>query len=87
VQDETARALVLAAMEDVDAVTIFDEDTPFELISLLRPDLLVKGADYAGKTVVGADLVTQSGGRVVLATLEPGFSTTGTVRKLTQGRG
>ncbi len=86
VQDENARALVLAALADVDAVTLFAEDTPLELISVLKPDLLVKGADYAGKTVVGADIVTESGGRVVLADLEAGFSTTNTVRKLTEGR-
>ncbi len=87
VQEEVARATVLAAMQDVDAVVIFDEDTPLELVSVLVPDVLVKGADYAGKTVVGADIVTGAGGRVVLADLEPGFSTTRTVRRLTGDKG
>jgi len=82
VQDETARAAVLSAMQDVDAVVIFGEDTPFDLISALAPDVLVKGADYAGKTVVGADVVTAMGGRVILADLAPGQSTTRIVGRL-----
>ncbi|MGE4528423.1 MAG: D-glycero-beta-D-manno-heptose-7-phosphate kinase [Rhodospirillaceae bacterium] len=82
VQDEAARAAVLAAMQDVDAVVIFPEDTPFDLISVLAPDVLVKGADYAGKTVVGADVVEAAGGRVVLAELAPGRSTTRIVEAL-----
>ncbi len=70
------RAVVLAALESVDFVTIFDEDTPLRLITDLRPDLLVKGADYTLEEVVGASEVAAAGGRVVLAPIIPGHSTT-----------
>lgn len=86
IQDEDARARVLSALADVDAVVVFEDDTPIELIRTLAPDVLVKGADYTVETVVGADLVLARGGRVVLARLEDGFSTTRTVNKLTQAR-
>ena len=82
VQPEAARAAVLASLADVDLVTIFDEDTPIDLIRLLRPDLLVKGADYSLEQVVGADLVRSWGGRVMLAELLPGNSTTATIARL-----
>ncbi len=82
VQDEDARARVLGALSDVDAVVVFEEDTPVELIRALKPDVLVKGADYTVETVVGADIVMAAGGRVVLADLEAGFSTTRTVNKM-----
>ena len=82
VQAESARAAVLASLEAVDLVTVFGEDTPLELIGLLRPDVLVKGADYQVETVVGADLVHGYGGRVMLAALEAGFSTTATIARL-----
>jgi D-beta-D-heptose 7-phosphate kinase/D-beta-D-heptose 1-phosphate adenosyltransferase len=82
VQGEAARAAVLAGLADVDLVTVFAEDTPEALIAALRPDVLVKGADYTMDTVVGADLVKSYGGRVVLAELLPGHSTTATVAKL-----
>ncbi|MCS6921966.1 MAG: D-glycero-beta-D-manno-heptose-7-phosphate kinase [Elioraea sp.] len=82
VQQEAARAAVLASLADVDLVTIFDEDTPIELIRLLRPDVLVKGADYTLEQVVGADLVRSWGGRVLLADLLPGNSTTATIARL-----
>ena len=82
VQAESARAAVLASLEAVDLVTVFGEDTPLELIDLLRPDVLVKGADYTVETVVGADLVRGYGGRILLAALEPGFSTTATIARL-----
>jgi len=82
VQGEAARAQVLACLSPVDAVVIFSEDTPLELIKTLRPDVLVKGADYALPDVVGGDLVQGWGGRVVLAELEPGHSTTETIRKM-----
>jgi D-beta-D-heptose 7-phosphate kinase/D-beta-D-heptose 1-phosphate adenosyltransferase len=82
VQGEAARAAVLAGLADVDLVTVFGEDTPEALIAALRPDVLVKGADYTVETVVGADLVKSYGGRVVLAALLPGHSTTATVAKL-----
>ncbi len=75
-QSEAARAEVVGAMRGVAAVVLFDEDTPLELIRALRPDLLVKGADYTEETVVGADVVRAGGGRVMLARLVPGQSTT-----------
>ncbi len=85
VQQEAARAAVLASLSAVDLVVIFEEDTPEELLEALRPELLVKGADYSIDRVVGADLVQSWGGRVWLAELMPGFSTTATVRKMTAG--
>jgi D-beta-D-heptose 7-phosphate kinase / D-beta-D-heptose 1-phosphate adenosyltransferase len=81
VQGEVARATVLAAIKSVDAVVIFAEDTPLELIDLLSPDVLVKGADYTIETVVGAQLVQERGGKVVLAELLTGHSTTDTVKR------
>ena len=83
VQSEMARAAVLASIAGVDAVVLFDEETPLALIELLRPDVLVKGADYRLDQVVGAELVQGYGGRVLLAELEPGYSTTGTIARLT----
>lgn len=82
VQQEAARAAVLASLADVDLVTIFEEDTPETLIAALRPDVLVKGADYTLDQVVGADLVRSWGGRVMLAELLPGNSTTATIARL-----
>jgi D-beta-D-heptose 7-phosphate kinase/D-beta-D-heptose 1-phosphate adenosyltransferase len=82
VQDEAARAAVLAAMRVVDLVVVFDEDTPETLIRTVRPDRLFKGADYAGKAVPGADFVTANGGSVELLPLLEGYSTTGTVTKV-----
>ena len=86
VQDERSRALLIAALQDVDAVIIFEEDTPLRLIEALLPDVLVKGSDYAVKNVVGADIVQARGGRVHLARLQDGYSTTGICRKLS-GKG
>ncbi len=85
VQPEAARAAVLASLAAVDLVVVFDEDTPEATLNLLRPDLLVKGADYTIDRVVGADMVQGWGGRVWLADLLPGFSTTATVQKITAG--
>lgn len=79
-QDE--RRAVLAALEMVDAVVIFDEDTPAELVARLQPDVIVKGGDYAPDTIVGADVVRARGGRVVVIPLVPGQSTTGIIAKL-----
>lgn len=76
------RAQVMAAIRHVDAVVAFGEDTPFELISALLPDVLIKGADYAVENVVGGDVVRAHGGRVVLAELVPGQSTTGIIARL-----
>jgi len=82
IQSEAARAAVLASLTSVDLVIIFSEQTPLKLIEALRPDVLVKGADYSVDKVVGADIVKSYGGRVVLAELAPGHSTTRTIAKL-----
>lgn len=82
VQNEAARAAVLAALGCVDLVVLFDEDTPLELIKAVHPDVLVKGADYTIDKVVGADLVMGWGGKVVLANLVEGQSTTKTISRL-----
>lgn len=86
VQTEAARAAVMASLASADLVVIFDEDTPLALIDALRPDVLVKGADYTRATVVGGDLVESYGGRVVLADLVPSFSTTATITALKGAR-
>ena len=85
-QNETARATVMASLAPVDLVVLFDEDTPLELIEALRPDLLVKGADYRIDQVVGADLVQGWGGSVLLVELQAGHSTTGTISRMTGSR-
>lgn len=82
VQSEASRAAVLGALSAVDMVVIFSEDTPIRLIESLRPDILVKGADYTIETVVGADIVQGYGGCVVLAELAEGHSTTNTIQRL-----
>ncbi len=76
------RAIVLAGLEAVDAVVVFDEDTPFDLVRAVEPDVIVKGGDYSPDTIVGADLVTARGGRVVVIPLVDGHSTTSTIEKL-----
>jgi D-beta-D-heptose 7-phosphate kinase / D-beta-D-heptose 1-phosphate adenosyltransferase len=82
-QNEMARATVMASMTPVDLVMLFDEDTPLEMIEVLRPDVLVKGSDYTVDQVVGGDLVRGWGGKVTLVTLRDGHSTTGTIRRMT----
>ena len=82
VRSEAERAYVLAGLAAVDAVVIFDEDTPLELVTALRPDVIVKGGDYAPDTVVGAELVRARGGRVVIIPLTPGQSTTSIIQRL-----
>ena len=82
VRSESERAYVLAALETVDAVTLFDQDTPLELVEALRPDVIVKGGDYTPDTVVGADVVRARGGEVVIIPLTPGHSTTSTIQRL-----
>lgn len=81
IQRQRARAAVLASLASVDLVVVFAEDTPLALIEAVRPDVLVKGADYTLKTVVGAEFVRGQGGRVVLARLAPGHSTTATLAR------
>lgn len=82
VRAEAERAYVLAALAAVDAVVIFDEDTPLELVRALQPDIIVKGGDYRPETVVGADIVRARGGRVVIIPLTPGQSTTSIIERL-----
>lgn len=82
VTPEDERAEILAALECVDAVVIFDEETPHEIISALQPDVLVKGADWAADAIVGRDIVEARGGCVVRVPVEPGYSTSGIVEKI-----
>jgi rfaE bifunctional protein nucleotidyltransferase chain/domain len=86
-QDETARAQVLLGLRSVDAVVRFDEDTPFDLIAALGPDVLVKGGDYTPETVVGRDVVEARGGKLVLIPFLPGHSTSTIVGRILSGRG
>jgi D-beta-D-heptose 7-phosphate kinase/D-beta-D-heptose 1-phosphate adenosyltransferase len=79
---EGERAEVLAALECVDAVTVFDEETPAAIITLVQPDVLVKGADWAADAIVGRDTVEARGGHVVRMDLEPGWSTSALVEKI-----
>ena len=76
VNDEKARAVVLAALEFVDAIMFFEEDTPYNLIKNVQPDVLVKGKDYKAEDIVGYDIVTNKGGKVETIELVEGFSTT-----------
>lgn len=82
IQNEAARSAVLASLATVDLVVIFSEDTPYETIERLRPDMIIKGADYKEHEVVGGDLVKSWGGSVFLAELRPGFSTTATIERM-----
>jgi len=79
---EAERVEVLAALECVDGVVVFDEDTPQSVIAALQPDLLVKGADWAADAIVGRDIVEARGGRVVRIPIEPGHSTSALVEKI-----
>ncbi|MDP4198507.1 MAG: D-glycero-beta-D-manno-heptose 1-phosphate adenylyltransferase [Bacteroidota bacterium] len=79
---EQDRATVLAALRTVDAVLIFDDDTPLELVRFVQPDVMVKGGDYTRETIVGADVVEARGGRVITIPLLEGRSTTGVVERI-----
>src|SRR5918997_1692692 len=81
INGETARARVLAGFAAVDCVVLFDSDTPLNLIQRVKPDVLVKGADYSREGIVGADFVESKGGRVVRVPLLSGFSTTAIVER------
>ncbi|MEZ4885410.1 MAG: D-glycero-beta-D-manno-heptose 1-phosphate adenylyltransferase [Chitinophagales bacterium] len=81
IQSEADRALILASMVFVDAVVIFEEDTPSQLIQLIQPDVLVKGGDYQKHEVVGAEIVEAKGGEVVLIPYLEGHSTTNILQK------
>lgn len=84
IHPEQERAEVLAALACVDAVVIFDEDTPHAIIAAVQPDVLVKGADWAADAIVGRDVVEARGGRVVRIPLAPGYSTTAILNRLRQ---
>ena len=82
INDQQARAIVIASLLMVDMVVIFDEETPLELIKAIMPDVLVKGGDYTEEQVAGAKEVKANGGRVVLNPIVEGFSTTNTIKKM-----
>jgi D-glycero-beta-D-manno-heptose 1-phosphate adenylyltransferase len=82
VTPEDERAEVVAALACVDAVVVFDEDTPHDLIAAVQPDVLVKGADWAEDAIVGRDIVEARGGRVARVAVEPGYSTTAIIGKI-----
>jgi D-beta-D-heptose 7-phosphate kinase/D-beta-D-heptose 1-phosphate adenosyltransferase len=82
IRTSVERIAVLAGLEAVDAVVLFEQDTPIELVRAIEPDVIVKGGDYSPETIVGADLVTARGGRVVVIPLVDGHSTTSTIEKL-----
>jgi rfaE bifunctional protein nucleotidyltransferase chain/domain len=75
INDENARAMIMASFSFVDAVVLFDEDTPYNLIRTVQPDILVKGADYRAEDIVGYDIVTSKGGKVETLEYLPGYST------------
>lgn len=87
VNNETARITLLASLVMIDAVILFDEDTPLELIKAIMPDVLVKGGDYTVEQVVGAKEVIANGGRVAIIPLLPGFSTTNIIEAVQKGNG
>jgi len=84
INNQQSRALLLASLIMIDAVVIFDEDTPQNLITTLIPDVLVKGGDYTVEQIVGATEVIANGGRVVINNIIAGFSTTGLIAKIQQ---
>jgi D-glycero-beta-D-manno-heptose 1-phosphate adenylyltransferase len=81
-QDEMSRARVMASLLFVDAVVLFDDDTPLELIKAVQPDILVKGDDYTIENIVGQEVVTARGGEVKTVPLVKGYSTTNIVKKI-----
>jgi D-beta-D-heptose 7-phosphate kinase/D-beta-D-heptose 1-phosphate adenosyltransferase len=82
INPETERAEVLEALTCVDAVSVFDEDTPADIIRRVQPDILVKGADWAPDQIVGRDTVEARGGRVILEPVEQGYSTTSLIERV-----
>ena len=85
VNNQDARALILASLIIVDAVVIFNEDTPLEIIKAIMPDVIVKGGDYTIEQIVGAKEVMANGGRVVINNIVEGYSTTGIIEKIKGG--
>ncbi|KAA3633263.1 MAG: D-glycero-beta-D-manno-heptose 1-phosphate adenylyltransferase [Bacteroidetes bacterium] len=85
INDDETRQYLLASLQYVDAVVVFEEDTPLELIEVVKPDILVKGGDYTIETIVGADIVLNNGGEVKSLAFVPGYSTTSIEEKLKKG--
>jgi len=81
-QDQESRALILASLHFVRHVILFDEDTPYDLIKKIQPDVLVKGADYKPQDIVGYDIITAKGGEIVTIDFVEGYSTTGIIKKM-----
>jgi len=85
INQETERAEIVAALACVDAVSIFDDDTPADIIKRVQPDVLVKGSDWPADQIVGRDTVEARGGRVILEPVEPGYSTSAIIDKARSG--
>jgi D-glycero-beta-D-manno-heptose 1-phosphate adenylyltransferase len=81
-QDQESRAIILASLHFVSHVILFDEDTPYNLIKKIQPDVLVKGADYKPQDIVGYDILTAKGGEIVTIDFVEGYSTTGIIKKM-----
>ncbi len=84
-QDEYSRLLILGALEFVDALILFDEETPYELIKKVQPNILVKGSDYQPEDIVGYDIVKAKGGEIKTIDFLPGYSTSGIEQKIKKG--
>ncbi len=84
INNQQARANILASLFFVSAVVLFDEDTPYELIKIIQPDILIKGSDYKAENIVGYDIVTAKGGKVITLDFLTGYSTTSIIEKLKQ---
>jgi rfaE bifunctional protein nucleotidyltransferase chain/domain len=82
INDEISRSYIIASLQFVDAVVLFDEPTPYNLINEVQPDILVKGKDYKAEDVVGFDIVTAKGGKVETIDLVEGYSTTSIIQKI-----
>lgn len=82
-KDEETRALILSAMQFIDYIVLFDEDTPYNLINIVKPDILVKGGDYKIEDIVGYDIVTQKGGKIMTIDFVEGHSSTKIINKMT----
>ncbi len=83
---EISRATIIAALHFVDAVVLFDEETPYKLIKTMQPDVLVKGSDYRPEDIVGYDVVKEKGGEVITIDFLKGYSTTGIIERITSGK-
>lgn len=86
INNENSRALIIASLIMVDAVVIFEEETPLELIKIIKPDVLIKGGDYTLETMVGAKEVLDAGGKIEFIPIREGFSTTGIIEKINTGK-